>query len=110
MYKKKGVSKLGKPAGERNAMIRSQVKDLLMNGYIRTTKARGKAVVRKLDSLLAFVTDKKMKEVSEYIGDERLESKIVKMDLKGKKSGFATVVQIKNRPGDNSEKVLIELI
>lgn len=110
MYKKKGVSKLGKPAGERNALIKSQVKDLLKNGFIRTTKARGKAVVRKLDSLMSDVTDKKMKTVSEYIADSALEEKVSKMELKGKRSGFATIREIKNRPGDNSEQVLIELI
>lgn len=109
MYKKNSVRKLGKPADERNALIRSQLKDLIKNGHISTTKARGKEVIKKLDSLMSDIVDNKLKGVKEYIGDDMLIGKLSKIPTK-KKSGNVTMVEVKNRAGDNSEKVLIELI
>ncbi len=110
MNKKSGVKKLGKPAGERNAMIRSQVKDLIERGHIKTTKARAKQVVRKLDQLITMVLEKKTKTVSEYLADKDSEAKLLKLSFGDRKTGFASMIPVKNRPGDNSELVLVELL
>jgi ribosomal protein L17 len=110
MNKKNGVKKLGKPAGERNAMIRSQVKDLIQRGHIKTTKARGKQVIRKFDQLIGMILAKNNKLVSEYLSDSKAEEQILKLNLGERKTGFATMIEIKNRAGDNAERVLIELI
>lgn len=110
MNKKKGVKKLGKPAGERNAMIRSQVKDLIERGHIKTTKPRAKQVIRKLDQLISFVQKKNLKQVSEFLNDEALERKLQKIDFGERKTGFTNLIEIKNRSGDNAELVLVELL
>lgn len=110
MKKQSSVKKLGKPAGQRNALIKSQVGDLLRNGHIKTTKARAKVVAQKVDTLLAFVDVKNTKEVQEYIADAKLVQKVIKLPTNGKRSGFVSMTTIKNRPGDNSELVLLELL
>jgi len=110
MYKKKSVNKLGKPADERRALIKSQIKDLIGRGYIKTTKARAKVVVGELDHLISLVLSKKMKMVEEYLMDERLQEKLTKMQFGERKTGFASMTPIKNRAVDNSKIVLIELL
>lgn len=110
MKKQNSVKKLGKPAGQRNALIKSQVNDLFRSGYIKTTKARAKVVAGKVDSLMAFVDAKNEKSLSEYITDKNLLAKVCGLKTEGKKSGFVSVKTIKNRPGDNAELVLVELL
>lgn len=110
MYKKIGVKKLGKPADERKALVKSQVKDLIGRGYIKTTKARAKVVVGELDHLISLVLSKKSKLVGEYLMDTNLQTKLEKMNFGERKTGFASMTTIKNRPGDNAEVVLIELL
>jgi large subunit ribosomal protein L17 len=110
MYKKNSVNKLGKPADERRALIKSQVKDLIGRGYIKTTKARGKVVVGKLDEIITSVLANKTKTVKEYLTDDKLLEKLTKMNFGDRKTGFASMITIKNRTGDNSEIVLIEIL
>lgn len=110
MRKKNSVKKLGKSKDQREAMVRSQVKDLIKNGYLRTTKMRAKVVSSKIDSLLAFADVKNEKQLEEYLRDRELTKKLLEYPTEGKKSGFVNLTKIKNRAGDNSEVVLIELI
>jgi large subunit ribosomal protein L17 len=110
MFKKNGVSKLGKPNDQRDALIKSQVKDIFAHGYIKTTNARAKAVARRVDMLMAFVEDKKLKEVKQYLLDDKLAAKVANSPVNGKRSGYTTSITIKNRPGDNAELVLLELV
>lgn len=110
MNKKKGVKKLGKPADERVALIKSQVKDLIERDYIKTTKPRAKQVIRKLDQLMSFVQNKNIKKVSEYLNNRNLETKLQKLNFGERKTGFTNLIEIKNRAGDNAELVLIELL
>lgn len=110
MYKKKSVRKLGKPADQRNALLKSQVKDLIERGFIRTTKVRAKEVVRILGKLAHYAEKKNIKKLDEYLKNDLLVSRITKLNLSERKTGIATMIQIKNRPGDNAEQVLVELI
>jgi large subunit ribosomal protein L17 len=109
MNKKNSVIHLGKAKNQRDALVKSQVKDFFQHGYIKTTKTRAKAVIQKVDILMAFVADKNLKEVTDYIRDDALVSKISKFDTSNKRSGWVYVTPIKNRPGDNSEVVLLEI-
>jgi len=110
MNKKNSVKHLGKPTDQRNALVKSQVKDFFKYGYLKTTKARAKAVAQKVDILMAFVEDKNLKKVGEYLSDKALSDKVSKLTLNGKKSGYTTITTLKNRAGDNAELVLIELL
>jgi len=110
MNKKNGVKHLGKATNQRNALVKSQVKDLLSRGHIKTTKARARAVSQKVDILLAFVEDKKEKEVREYLIDEKLSAKVMALPTSGRKYGFTSVTSIKSRSGDRAELVLVELL
>jgi ribosomal protein L17 len=110
MKKQNSVKKLGKPAGMRNAMIRSQVNDLLNNGHVKTTKARAQVVAQRVDSLMAFVDQKNEKMLIELIANKALLAKVKEFKTEGKKSGFVSMRTIKNRPGDNAEVVLLELL
>lgn len=110
MYKKKSVRKLGKPADQRKALLKSQVKDLIERGFIRTTKVRAKEVVKILGQLAHYAEEKNIKKLDEYLKNDLLVSRITKLNLSERKTGIATMIQIKNRPGDNAEQVLVELI
>lgn len=110
MNKKNSVKHLGKPTDQRNALIKSQVKDLFLHGYLKTTKARARAISQKVDALIAFVDEKNEKMISSYMQDTRLSEKVMKLQTDGKKSGFTSITTIKSRPGDRAELVLVELL
>ncbi len=110
MNKKNSVKHLGRPTDERNALVKSQVKDLLSHGYLKTTKSRARAISQRIDSLLAFVEEKNVKQVEEYLGKGELCNKVMSLPTNGKKYGFTSVTTIKNRAGDNAELVLVELL
>ncbi len=110
MKKKNKVQKLGKAADQRNALIRSQVKDLLERGHIKTTKARAKVVSQRIDSILSFVVEGNSKSVKEFLMDKELFNKVMKFNVEGRKSGFVSLRAIENRSGDNAERVLVELL
>jgi large subunit ribosomal protein L17 len=110
MNKKNGVKHLGKSTSQRNALVKSQVKDLLSRGYIKTTKARARAISQKVDSLLAFVEEKNDKKVREYLVDDKLSAKVMTLPTSGRKYGFTSVTSIKSRAGDRAELVLVELL
>jgi large subunit ribosomal protein L17 len=110
MNKKSGVNKLGKPADQRNALIKSQVKDLLERGHIKTTKQRARAVAQRVDILIAFAVDKNGKSIQEYLTNEALTKKVLAFNTEARRSGFTSITAIKGRSGDNAELVLIELL
>lgn len=110
MKKKSSIKKLGKPADQRNALIRSQVKDLLERGHIKTTKARAHAVERKVDALMSYVVSQNEKSLGEYLANKDLTKKVLSFNVDGKISGFTSARKVKTRPGDNSELVLLELL
>ncbi len=110
MYKKKSVRKLGKPRDQRIALVRSQVKDLIGRGYLRTTEARAKEVVRALGILAHYVKSENKRMAEDYLRDERLVLKLSSLDLNNRFTGLARMIKIGRRKGDNAEKVLVELI
>ncbi|GIW57618.1 MAG: 50S ribosomal protein L17 [Candidatus Dojkabacteria bacterium] len=110
MYKKKSVRKLGKPRDQRIALVKSQVKDLIRKGYIKTTVARAKEVVRVLGVLAHYVKSENRRMAEAYLRDERLVSRLSSLDLDRRLTGLARMIKIGNRKGDNAEKVLVELI
>jgi ribosomal protein L17 len=110
MYKKIGVKKLGRPAGERNALIKSQLRDLIERGHIKTTKAKAKVVMQKLDQMVVKVLENNFKEVNEYFGNQELSQILSKYNFGERKNGFASMVSIKSRAGDKAELVLVELL
>jgi large subunit ribosomal protein L17 len=110
MRNKNSVKQLGKSKDQREALIKSQVKDLIKNGYLRTTKTRARVVSAKFDSLMAFVDVKNSKQINEYLQDWELTKEMMQLPTNGQKSGFVNLTKIKNRAGDNAEVVLVELI
>ena len=109
MYKKKSVSKLGKPKDQREALIRSQVYDLVKHGYIRTTRARAKQVARTMDIILDHVQKGNKVQVGKFVKDNDLRNKLFGLNLNDRKTGFVTMTALHNRPGDRAEVVLLEL-
>ena len=110
MYKKKSISKLGKPKDQREALIKSQVRDLITNGFIKTTKARAKAVSRQFDILMDFVAKNNERELNRYLTNSDVVSKIMKVKVNDHKAGYTGSTVIKSRAGDNAELVLVEIL
>lgn len=85
MRNKNSVKQLGKAKNQRDALIKSQVKDLVRNGHLKTTKIRARVVSAKIDSLMAFVDVKNSKQINEYLQDRELTEKLLKFPHRRKK-------------------------
>lgn len=72
--------KLGRTTDQRNAMLKVQATDLILNGKIKTTEARAKELKSIVDSIIALA-------VKEKDNFEEVDVKVIraKLDSKGKK-------------------------
>lgn len=111
MYKKKSVKKLGKRKDQRVALIKSQLKDLITHTHLKTTRSRAKVVARELDLLVPFAKERNLRHLFNYLRDKEVANKLIELaNSVDKTTGYVTMVGINNRPGDNAERVLIELV
>jgi len=81
--------KLGKTTAQRNAMLKTQVTDLLFRGRITTTEARAKEVKAIADSIIALA----IKEKDNY---ETVDAKVVRAKLDNNGNKVTELVKSKN--------------
>ncbi len=110
MYKKRSVVKLGRPRKERKLMVKSLLKDLIVHGYIRTTKMRAWVVAKEFDALMNDVVNNNLRSAYLKLNDEKMLEKLKQMNINDKKTGFSRIIKIGNRRGDGAELVLLEII
>ncbi len=94
-----GTRKLGKPTDQRNAMLKTQTTDLLLNGKLVTTEARAKEVKAIVDSVIALA-------VKEYKNFEEVEVKVVKAKLDN--NGRKVTEKVTSKNGKEYLKVVKE--
>jgi len=109
------VPKLGKPADQRRALLRSLTTELIRNGQITTTKARAKAVRSEADRMITLAKDGSLtarRQALGYMYDKQLVHALFEQaqDRYGDRNGgYTRILRTVRRRGDNAEMAIIEL-
>ncbi|MEM8829409.1 MAG: 50S ribosomal protein L17 [Cyanobacteria bacterium P01_G01_bin.19] len=110
------VARLGLPADQRKALMRSLATEIIRHGQIKTTLIRAKAVRSEVDKMITLAKDGSLaarRQALGYIYDKELVSELFKAvsDRYGnRKGGYTRIIRTKRRRGDNAEMAIIELV
>ncbi|MEQ9359641.1 50S ribosomal protein L17 [Coleofasciculus chthonoplastes] len=110
------VPKLGKPADQRRALLRSLATELIRHGRVTTTKTRAKAVRSQVEKMITLAKDGSLasrRQALGYIYDKQLVHALFEgvNDRYGNRNGgYTRVLRTLRRRGDNAEMAIIELV
>jgi large subunit ribosomal protein L17 len=110
------VAKLGKPADQRKALLRSLTTELIRHGRITTTLVKAKAMrpeVEKMVTLAKSGTLSAYRQALGYIYDETLVHSLfaeAPARYGSRQGGYTRVVRTVPRRGDNAEMAIIEMM
>ncbi|GAB4345839.1 MAG: 50S ribosomal protein L17 [Cyanophyceae cyanobacterium] len=110
------VPKLGKPADQRRALLRSLTTELIRNGQIKTTKARARAVRSEADRIIQLAKDGSLnarRRALGYLYDKQLVHALFAGAEKRygqREGGYTRILRTVPRRGDNAEMAIIELV
>ncbi|MGL4884422.1 MAG: 50S ribosomal protein L17 [Waterburya sp.] len=110
------VPRLGLPADQRKALLRSLATEVIRHGQIKTTQTRAKAVRSEIDKIITLAKDGSLaarRKALGYLYDKELVSelfKAVEERYGNRNGGYTRVVRTKRRRGDNAEMAIIELV
>ncbi len=109
------VPKLGKPADQRRALLRSLTTELIRHGRITTTKTRAKAVRSEAEHMITLAKDGSLsarRQALSYLYDEQLVHALFEgaQERYGDRNGgYTRILRTVHRRGDNAELAIIEL-
>lgn len=113
----KKVAKLGRPADQRKAMLRSLTTEVIRHGRVRTTEARAKAVRKYVDKMVSLGKDGSLHARRQAIGflyDKELVHALFEQAGErygDREGGYCRVLKdIKPRRGDAARTAVIELV
>lgn len=115
MRHRRRVSKLGKPADQRRALLRALTTELIRHGRISTTKARAKAVRSEAERMITLAKDGSLaarRRAMGYMYDKQLVHALFEQAperYSDRNGGYTRIVRTVNRRGDNAEIAIIEL-
>ncbi len=110
------VPKLGKPADQRRALLRSLATELIRHGKITTTLTRAKAVRSEAEKMITLAKDGSLaarRQALGYLYDKQLVHALFEQAQErygSRNGGYTRVVRTVRRQGDNAEMALIELV
>jgi large subunit ribosomal protein L17 len=110
------VAKLGKPADQRKALLRSLTTELIRHGRITTTLVKAKAMrpeVEKMVTLAKSGTLSARRQALGYIYDKDLVHALFEAAPErygSRQGGYTRVVRTVPRRGDNAEMAIIEMM
>lgn len=124
MRHKRRVPKLGLPADQRKALLRSLATQLLRHGQITTTKARAKAVRSEAERMITLAKDGSLaarRRALGYLYDKKLVHLLFDGDTENeiasageryasRDGGYTRISRTLRRRGDNAEMAIIELV
>lgn len=117
MRKKVFGRKLNRNRKSRTALFRSLMKAMVVNGSIKTTRAKGLAVQKDLEKLVKYVKDDsllaKRKALADLANDKSVTNMLFekyKLLANSRASGFTKIALATNRKGDNAEMVQISWV
>jgi len=110
------VPKLGRPADQRRALLRTLTTELIRNGRITTTKTRAKAVRSEAERMITLAKDGSLaarRRAMSYLYDKQLVHALFNQAGErygDRKGGYTRILRTVSRRGDNAEMAIIELI
>ncbi|MEL7037680.1 MAG: 50S ribosomal protein L17 [Cyanobacteria bacterium J06592_8] len=110
------VPKLGKPADQRKALLRSLATELIRHGRITTTKTRAKAVRSEAERMITLAKDGSLsarRAALGYLYDKQLVHALFEgaQERYGNRNGgYTRIIRTVRRRGDNAEMAIIELV
>lgn len=113
MYKRKSIKKLGKKTSHRKALIKNQLRSLMLNGKIRTSSVKAKVIKGEISSIFGKAKKEEgdnitlLRNLIETFGNMNLAKKVI--DLAKKSTTKVTIKKIGFRAGDNTEISEIEI-
>ena len=116
MRHRKKLAKLGRPADQRKALLRSLTTALLRYGRIKTTQAKAKAMRKPVDHMITLAKDGSLHSRRQAIGymyDKELAHALfeqVPERYADRNGGYTRIVRTLRRRGDNAEMAIIELV
>lgn len=110
------VPKLGRPADQRKALLRSLTTELIRHGRITTTKARAKAVRAELERMITLAKEGSLaarRRALGYLYDKELVRALFAQAPErygNRDGGYTRIIRTVPRRGDNAEMAIIELV
>lgn len=109
------VNKLGKPADQRNALLRALATELIRHGRITTTKTRAKALRSEVERMITLSKDGSLaarRQAMSYLYDKQLVHALFEQAgarYGDRRGGYTRILRTIRRRGDNAEMAIIEL-
>lgn len=110
------VKKLGKPADQRRALLRSLTTELIRHGRITTTLVRAKVLRSEVDKMITLAKDGSLaarRRALGYIYDKNLVHALFEQAptrYANRQGGYTRILHTVPRRGDNAEMAIIELV
>ncbi|MGF1488411.1 MAG: 50S ribosomal protein L17 [Prochloraceae cyanobacterium] len=110
------VARLGKPADQRKALLRSLATELIRHGEIKTTLVRAKAVRQEVERMITLAKDGSLaarRRAMGYLYDKQLVHALfegAKERYGDRQGGYTRIVRTLKRRGDNTEMAIISLV
>lgn len=114
-HKVKG-RQFGRPSGQRKALFRNLVTDLLRNGHIKTTIEKAKEIRPITEKMVTYgkkgtLNDRRL--AASFITDPKVVKKVfdeIGPKFKDRPGGYTRISRLGTRAGDAAEMAIIELI
>ncbi len=110
------VKKLGKPADQRRALLRSLTTELIRHGRITTTLIRAKVLRSEVDKMITLAKNGSLtarRQALGYIFDKQLVHALFEQAptrYADRQGGYTRILHTVPRRGDNAEMAIIELV
>jgi len=110
------LHKLGKPADQRKALLRSLATNLIKHGQITVTKERARAVKAEVERLITLAKDGSLsarRQVAGYLYEADLVKALfdkVGSRYADRAGGYTRIVRTIRRRGDGAEMAVIEFV
>ncbi|MDJ0724771.1 MAG: 50S ribosomal protein L17 [Prochloraceae cyanobacterium] len=110
------VARLGKPADQRKALLRSLTTELIRHGEIKTTLVRAKAVRQQVEKMITLAKDGSLssrRRAMGYLYDKNLVHALfegAKERYGDRNGGYTRIVRTLERRGDNTQMAIISLV
>lgn len=110
------VKKLGKPADQRRALLRSLTTELIRHGRITTTLIRAKVLRSEVDKMITLAKEGSLssrRQAIGYIFDKQLVHALFEQAptrYGNRNGGYTRILHTVPRRGDNAEMAIIELV
>jgi large subunit ribosomal protein L17 len=110
------VKKLGKPADQRRALLRSLTTELIRHGRITTTLVRAKVLRSEVDRMITLAKDGSLsarRQALGYVLDKQLVHALFDQAPKryeSRNGGYTRIFRTVPRRGDNADMAIIELV